>query len=242
MKIIGIIPARYASNRFPGKPLVDIKGLPMVWRVYLQAKKVSLFDEVYVATDDERIFTAIESRGGKAIMTSDRHPTGTDRVAEVAEHVKADWYVNVQGDEPLIEPETIQSVFIPIQNNKDMQVVNLMSKITDPVDAVNPTIPKVITSADNRGVFLTRSLAPFPKGHLDYIYYKQLGVYAFTPEALAFYKNAPQGKIECIEEIEILRFIESGWHVQYVEAVTESIAVDTPKDLQRILKILEQEK
>jgi len=240
MKVVGIIPARYASSRFHGKPLADIHGKPMVWWVYQQAKKVNIFDEVYVATDDTLISTKVEELGGKAILTSSMHLTGTDRVAEVSEKIHADWYVNIQGDEPLIEPETIEAVLNPIkQGSNDIHVINLMARINDPVDAINPTIPKVITGEDGRGIYLTRGTSPYPKGSIDYFYYKQLGVYAFTPSALAFYKSSPRGKIERIEDIEILRFIENGWHVKYIEVETQSIAVDTPKDLEKVRNIFQ---
>jgi len=240
MKVVGIIPARYASSRFHGKPLADICGKPMVWWVYKQAKKVSFFDEVYVATDDILISTQVEELGGKAILTSSKHPTGTDRVAEVAETIDADWYINIQGDEPLIEPETIEAILYPVQQGQckdDVHVINLMAQIKDPVDAINPTIPKVIAGDDGRGIYLTRGTSPHPKGSIEYCYYKQLGVYAFTPSALSFFKDSPRGKIERIEDIEILRFIESGWHVKYVEVETQSIAVDTPKDLEKVRNI-----
>lgn len=237
MKIVGVIPARYASSRFPGKPLADIHGKPMIWWVYRQAKKVPEFDEVYVATDDKRIADAVEEFGGKVIVTSDRHATGTDRVAEVAEKVPADWYVNIQGDEPLLAPETIQAV-LPGKNECTAEIINLMAKITDPVDAINPTVPKVIAAESGRGVYLTRSMSPFPKGSIEYSYYKQVCVYAFTPAALEFFKNAPRGKIERIEDIEILRFIENGHFVQFYEVDGSSVAVDTQNDLERVRELL----
>ena len=170
-------------------------------------------------------------------MTSDKHTTGTDRVAEVAENVHADWYVNIQGDEPLIEPETIQQAIIPIYDLKsdtNINVINLMAKISNPVDAINPTIPKVITNSCSKGVFLTRAPSPHPKGSINFDYYKQLGVYAFSAAALQFFKKAPRGRVECIEDIEVLRFIENGFYVHYVAVETKSIAVDTPNDLEKV--------
>lgn len=238
MKVIGIIPARYHSSRLPGKPLAVINGKPMIYWVYEQAKRVKELTDVYVATDDQRISDAVCGFGGNTIITSDKHKTGTDRVAEVATMISADWYVNIQGDEPMIEPETIKAVLTPINEGVDAEVINLMSKISDPVDAINPTVPKVITNAAGRGIFLTRSLAPFPKGTSEYSFYKQLGVYAFTPKALEFFLNAEQGKVEVVEEIEILRFIENGINVQYVEVDTKSIAVDTPKDLMKVTRLM----
>ena len=240
MKIIAVIPARYKSSRFEGKPLVDICGKLMIERVYLQAKKVKEFDEVSVATDDDKIYNACIERNVKCIMTSTSHRTGTDRIGEVASKIPADLYVNIQGDEPLIEPETIRKAIIPFIEGKasDIKVTNLMTKINDPVDLINFTVPKVIAAEDGRGVYLTRSAAPFPKGNINAEYYKQVCVYGFTPEALEFYceygKKYGKSKIEAIEDIEILRFIENGFRVQYIEVNSETIAVDTPNDLERV--------
>lgn len=243
-KIIGVIPARYQSSRFEGKPLADICGKPMIWWVYQQAKKVPELTEVYVATDDERIFNTCQQLGVDVMMTSTSHRTGTDRLGEIAEKMPADLYVNIQGDEPLIEPETIRQAILPFFNNNDLQVSNLMTKILDPVDAVNFTVPKVITNKDNIGIYLTRSAAPFPKGSLNYHYYKQVCVYGFTPSALKFYceygKKYGKAKIESIEDIEILRFIENGYKVQYVEVDSDTVAVDTPQDLERVREIMKQ--
>jgi 3-deoxy-manno-octulosonate cytidylyltransferase (CMP-KDO synthetase) len=241
MKIIGVIPARYQSSRFQGKPLVDIWGKLMIERVYLQAKQVKEFDTVYVATDDNRIYTACLERDMNCIMTSDIHKTGTDRVGEVAKKISADLYVNIQGDEPLIEPETIRQAIIPFIENPQttIQVTNLMTRIYDPVDLINFTVPKVIASKDGRGVYLTRSAAPFPKGNINAKYYKQVCVYGFRPEALKFYCDSTRGFNESIEDIEILRFIEAGYHVQYIEVNSDTIAVDTPNDLEKVISYIQ---
>lgn len=242
MKIIGVIPARFKSSRFPGKPLVDICGKPMIWWVYQQCLKVTELNEVYVATDDDRIEASCLALGIKVIMTSDKYPTGTDRIGEVAEKIPADLYVNIQGDEPMIEPETISCAITPFFQKPELQVSNLMTRIKDPVDVVNFSVPKVITNRENIGIYLTRSTAPYPKGSIEYNYYKQVCVYGFRPEALRFFCAAPRGKIEAIEDIEILRFIENGYRVQFVEVDSETIAVDTPNDLQRVRTILSQQK
>lgn len=242
MKIIGVIPARYKSTRFPGKPLADICGKPMIWWVYQQCKKVEDFDTVYVATDDNRIFDICKKFGIEVIMTAENHKTGTDRVGEVAQKISADLIVNIQGDEPLLEPETIKAAIKPFYTNPDLQISNLMTPIKNPVDVVNFTIPKVITNRDGIGIYLTRSTAPYPKGSLDYTYYKQVCVYGFKPSALQFYcdygKKYGKAKIETIEDIEILRFIENGYQVQYVEVDSETVAVDTPNDLEIVRSII----
>lgn len=238
MKIIGVIPARFQSSRFEGKPLADILGKPMIWWVYQQAKQVTELSEVYVATDDERIEQVCKTLNINVILTSKKHKTGTDRIGEVAKLVKADLYVNIQGDEPMIEPETIKKAILPFFQDETLQITNLMTKISDPVDVINCTIPKVITNKENIGIYLTRSASPYPKGKLNYSYFKQVCVYGFKPEALEFFCKSERGKIEEIEDIEILRFIEAGYKVKYVEVTSETIAVDTKKDLDKVINLM----
>lgn len=242
MKIIGVIPARYQSSRFPGKPLADICGKPMIWWVYQQCKQVEDFDAVYVATDSDQIFNTCKKLGVEVIMTSDTHKTGTDRVGEVARKIQADLFVNIQGDEPLLEPETIKAAIEPFYVDPNLEISNLMTKIKDPVDLVNFTVPKVITNKDGIGIYLTRATAPYPKGRLDYAYYKQVCVYGFKPNALLFYCDYGikygKAKVEAVEDIEILRFIENGYKVQYTEVDSETVAVDTPNDLERVRAIV----
>ncbi|MCL1986385.1 MAG: 3-deoxy-manno-octulosonate cytidylyltransferase, partial [Firmicutes bacterium] len=237
MKITAIIPARYNSSRFQGKPLADIHGKPMIWWVYQQTKKVTEFDDIIVATDHEKIMQACQNLNINAIMTSDKHPTGTDRLTEVAEKIHADWYINVQGDEPLIEPETIKAL-LPYNIPKNVQVIHLKSKIVNPIDAVNPTILKALTNAENKAIFITRAAAPFPKGSITHDYYRQVSLYAYTKAALEFFKNTPRGRLETIEDIETLRFLENGWDIQYVDVISNAIAVDTPHDLEKVRQIL----
>lgn len=243
MKIIGVIPARYKSSRFPGKPLVDICGRPMIWWVYQQCKKVSDFTEVYVATDDEQIYKVCQQYDMQVIMTSESHPTGTDRVGEVARKVQADLIVNIQGDEPLLEPATIVKAIEPFYKDEQLQITNLMTKIKDPVEVVNFTVPKVITNKEGVGIYLTRATAPYPKGSVNYDYYKQVCVYGFKPQALEFYCDYGQkfgkAKVEEVEDIEILRFIENGYKVQYIEVESDTVAVDTPNDLVKVRQLVQ---
>lgn len=242
MKIIGVIPARYKSSRFPGKPLVDICGKPMVWWTYQQAIQVPELDEVYVATDDQRIYDTCTELGVRVVMTSEDNKTGTDRVGEVARKIPADIIVNVQGDEPLMGVETIRAAIMPMIDDSSIQVTNLMARITDPVELINSTIPKVITNKDNIGIYMTRSAAPYPKGSIDYPFYKQICVYGFRPDALQFYcdygKTYGKAKIEAIEDIELLRFIENGYQIKFMEVEVESLAVDTPNDLEKVRAII----
>ena len=240
MQIVGVIPARYKSSRFEGKPLADICGKPMIWWVYNNAKKVKGFHSVYVATDDDRIVNACKSHNIEVIKTSDKHPTGTDRVGEVSRKISADLYVNIQGDEPMLEPKTIVEAIKPFYENSSLLVSNLMTRIKDPVEVVNPTVPKVLTNKENFGVYLTRSACPYPHKAVQFSYYKQVCVYGFKKEALDFFCNAERGKIESIEDIEILRFIENGYQVQFVEVDSDTIAVDTPKDLEKVRMLLKE--
>ena len=246
MKIVAVIPARYKSTRFPGKPLADICGKPMIWWVYQQAKKVEDFNEVYVATDSTEIEDVCKKFDMNCIITSPDHPTGTDRVGEVAEKVSADLYVNIQGDEPLIEPETIQAAIKPFYSDPSLQISNLITKIKNPVDTVNATVPKVLTNKDGIGIYLTRAFAPYPKGSIEFDYFKQVCVYGFRPQALKFFcdygKKNGKARLEKIEDIEILRFIENGYKVKFIEVNSDSIAVDTPKDLERVRKFIQGKK
>lgn len=196
-----------------------------------------------MATDDEKIFEICQKYGMQVIMTSESHPTGTDRIGEVARKIPADLIVNIQGDEPLLEPDTIAKAIAPFYENEALQVTNLMTKIKDPVEIVNFTVPKVITNKDGIGIYLTRATAPYPKGSVSYDYYKQVCVYGFKPEALQFFceygKKHGKAKIEAIEDIEILRFIENGYAVQYIEVDSETVAVDTQNDLLKVQQLVQ---
>lgn len=239
MKIIGVVPARYKSSRFPGKALSDIHGKPMVWWVYRAAKKVTEFQEVYVATDDDRIYAACEKLSIKAVMTSEAHPTGTDRIGEVARKIKADLYVNIQGDEPLLEPSTIKRVIAPFVNkDTDFCATNLMTEIKKMTELLNVNVPKVVTNKDRNAVFLSRLPIPYPKSASRTRYFKQVCVYAFTPKALMDFCSFERGPLESSEDIELLRFIEHNMKVRMVEVEQEPIGVDTPDDLERVRAIL----
>lgn len=246
MKILCVIPARYRSTRFPGKPLVDICGKPMIWWVYQQCLKVKDFSDVCIATDSKEIFSVCKKLKMKAVMTDANHVTGTDRIGEVARKIKADLYVNVQGDEPLLEPKVIQAAIKPFYKDSHLEITNLMTKIYNPVDVTNFTIPKVITNKDGIALYLTRSPAPYPKGKINFNYYKQVCVYGFKPKALKFYcdygKKYGKAKNEAIEDIEILRFIENGYKVKFIEVESNTIAVDTPNDLEKVREYVKRRK
>jgi len=243
MKIICIIPARYKSSRFPGKPIADICGKPMIWWVYQQAEKVKRIDKVYIATDDNRIEKICKDFNMNVIMTSEKHRTGTDRVGEVARKIKADLYVNVQGDEPLIKSETIEKAILPFEEKTDnIKVRNCMTEIKDMADLIDTSVPKVVVNKRNRAIFLSRLPIPYPKSRRGLKYYKQVCVYVFTPDALEkFCELSKKGPAEEAEDIELLRFIENDIDVEMVEVEQDTIGVDTPNDLEMARKIIEKQ-
>jgi len=238
MKIVGIIPARYASTRFPGKPLADVCGKPMIWWVYQQVKKVIEINEVYVATDDSRIADTCNKYDIPIIMTSDQHKTSTERVNEVAGKISADIYVCINGDEPLISPEIIAAV-IP-NKMEGFFAANLMSEVNDPVEVVDNTNIKVVTDSCGYALFMSRSPIPYPKANFKYKYHKHLGVLAYTKEALEYFANTPKGFNELAEDINELRFIENQKLLYMIKVVSDSVSVDTPKDLEYVRKIINE--
>jgi 3-deoxy-manno-octulosonate cytidylyltransferase (CMP-KDO synthetase) len=233
MEIVGVIPARYKSSRFPGKPLADINGKPMIWWVYQQLMKVSDFSGIYIATDDDRIVDACQKVDLNVIKTSKNHQTGTDRVVEVSEKIDADLYVVVMGDEPLIKSENI-SVLINGMRQQSIDVGMLTTKFKSPVDVVNTTTIKLALNIQNEIIFMSRSPIPFPKSVINYSFYKNIGAYIFRKSALNVYKNTQPGMLEKIEEIELLRLLEQHLFVKAFEIDSDSISVDTPKDLEAV--------
>ncbi|PFH85607.1 3-deoxy-manno-octulosonate cytidylyltransferase [Bacillus sp. AFS088145] len=238
MKIIGIIPARYNSSRFPGKPLADICGKPMIWWVHERLKGLEGLNEVYVATDDIRIKEVCESYGIKTIMTSENHKTHLDRLYEVSTIVDADFYINVNGDEPLIETEAISRILPNGVDSKSLYVSNLMTELKNPLEAVDFSKIKIATDVFGYGLYLARSPIPYPKGTYDFYYKKFVGVQCFTKSALEFCYSAPRGPLEAAEDIDEFRFIENGQKIKFVEANVTTLSVDTPKDLDKVRDII----
>lgn len=239
MKIIGIIPARYNSSRFQGKPLVDICGKPMIWWVYKQVKKVKELAEVYVATDDSRIMRVCEMYDIPSVYTSDKHKTPTDRIHEVSEKVKADYYISINGDEPLIEPETISRI-IPQKITSDLFVSNIITTIKDPVEVIDFTNLKVVINNNNEGIYISRSPIPYPKGSMNCKYKKHVGVYAFNKKALDYYVSTERGNLEIVEDIDLLRFIENKKNVKFIDVDCNTLSVDTPKDVDKVIEIIKK--
>jgi 3-deoxy-manno-octulosonate cytidylyltransferase (CMP-KDO synthetase) len=238
MKIIGVIPARYNSTRFKGKPLAVICGKPMIWWVYNQVIKVKAFEAVYVATDDERISNVCKQHNMKYIMTSVDHKTGTDRVGEVANKINADLYVNIQGDEPLIEPSTIETLVSECLKNKAISVINTMTKIRSTEDITSDSVVKVVTNERNEGIYLSRSPIPYPKNGENIQYYKHLGLYGLSREFLLFFTKTQRGNLEKIEDIEMMRFIENSIPIKFVEVPFDTVSVDKYEDIAKVEKIM----
>jgi 3-deoxy-manno-octulosonate cytidylyltransferase (CMP-KDO synthetase) len=240
MKILGIIPARYASTRFPGKPLVDITGKVMIQRVYEQCVKCPSLDEVIVATDDERILNHIHDFGGKAVMTSPLHQSGTDRCAEVAaNHPEYEIVINIQGDEPYINPVQISKV-AGCFDSPDTQIATLIKKITSADDLHNANMPKVIVNQLSEAIYFSRSAIPHIRGYeaaewlAHYNYFKHIGIYGFRSDVLQAVTRLPVSALEKAESLEQLRWIENGYRIKVAETDLETQAVDTPEDLQKL--------
>jgi len=249
--IIAIIPARYGSTRFPGKALVPIKGKPMVQWVYERTRRSTLIDRVIVATDDDRIFAAVRSFGGEAMMTSPQHATGTDRIAEVALKLDCGLVVNVQGDEPLIHPEMIDQAIMPLTRDRTIPMGTLCRRIEDREEAFDPNVVKVVFDKDGFALYFSRAPIPWDRDRwsgarsfkdmsLDNAMYKHVGLYVYRREFLVQYAQMPQTALESAEKLEQLRALEHGHRIRTVITEHESFGVDIPDDLSKILKQLEE--
>ncbi len=244
-KIIGVIPARYASTRFPGKPLVEINGKTMIERVYTQTKLCSHLSDVYVATDDARIFDTVNGFGGIAIMTKDSHPTGTDRIIEVLEllNTKPDVIINIQGDEPYIRPEQISKV-AECFDNKDCEIATLIKKINDIEELENPNVVKAVIANNKKAIYFSRHAIPYYRGAEGsekvnlHDYFKHIGIYGYKSSTLLKIKDFSPSKLEKAESLEQLRWIENGINIYTQTTDFETFAIDTPEDLERLKKLI----
>ncbi len=237
MKIIAVIPSRYGSSRFPGKPLEDICGRPMLWWVYNQVSKAKGIDEIVVATDNQKIFDVCKENQMNVMMTSIEHSTPTDRLYEVSTKTDGDVYLFVGGDEPLIDPASIEAL-IPKSDVPEMYVANAMTTIKTAPEVIDFTNIKVVVNEKNIGLYTSRSPLPYPKGGLDFEYKKFVGIGAFSRKALDFYYHTPKGKMEKIEECDLMRFIEHQIPVHFFDVECRNISVDTPKDLEKVRKLM----
>lgn len=242
MKIIGIIPARYASTRFPGKPLTDIAGQTMIQRVYLQASKSSLLNKVVVATDDDRIYDHVTSFGGEVIMTSSDHVSGTDRCAEVINSYEDySTVINIQGDEPFINPEQIDLVASCFQA-PSVQIATLVKKINSVEELENTNIPKVGLNHQAQAIYFSRHAIPFQRNSArehwigNHVYYKHIGIYGYRTEVLNKITTLAPSRLELAEGLEQLRWLENGFTIQTAETDLETLAIDHESDLLKIPK------
>jgi 3-deoxy-manno-octulosonate cytidylyltransferase (CMP-KDO synthetase) len=250
-KIVAIIPARYGSTRFPGKALALIGGKPMIQWVYERARQSRMISRVVVATDDERIRKTVGDFGGEAVMTSAKHETGTDRVAEAARDLECGLIVNVQGDEPLIHPEMIDQAIAPLAADPVIPMGTLCRRIEDPREAADPNVVKVVSDRHGFALYFSRAPIPWDRDHWAWMnppgglalhgpVYKHIGLYVYRREFLLSFASLPQTALERVEKLEQLRALEYGHKIRVVQTEHESFGVDIPDDLSKILKRLEE--
>lgn len=245
MKILGIIPARYASSRFPGKPLQMIGDKSMIQRVYLQAQKADLITKVIVATDDQRIFDHVKAFGGAVKMTGHDHLSGTTRCIEVAASFSDfEVFVNIQGDEPFIHPSQLDSLVRPFLNNPALNIATLAKKIQDQTALTNPNVVKVVFGQQLQALYFSRHPIPFNRNQIldhwlnDQEHYKHLGVYAFNMNIRDQLKKLHGGRLYQIEQLEQLQWLEHGMNIQIILTEKETIGIDTPEDLENAIRSL----
>jgi len=239
MKILAVIPARYDSTRFPGKPLVDIKGKPMIQHVYERVLKSKLVDKVIVATDDKRIFEAVKNFGGKVVMTSKKHESGTDRICEAIKNFKDDIIVNVQGDEPGINSKDIDKAIKPLLKDKKVNISTLAIRINSGIDLKDKNKVKVVFDKNNFALYFSRNNIPFDRSHVDNVkkekFYKHIGLYVYRRSFLEGLKKLKPSAMENLEKLEQLRFLDNGEKIKVVITDREAISIDTPADLQKFI-------
>ncbi len=238
MKILGIIPARYASTRFPAKPLIDIAGKTMIQRVYEQAKQCTLFSKIIVATDDDKIYNHVLQIGGDVMMTSTTHQNGTERCAEVIENLsdQFDIIINIQGDEPFVDP-ALFTMLIQAFKDPQIQIATLIKPIVDKAYIDNPNIIKVVKSVTNKALYFSRAAIPFQRNEAAKIqFYKHIGLYAYRKEVLLEIVKLGAGVYEQIEMLEQLRWLENNYPIHLIETDLEADSIDVPADLDRLLK------
>jgi 3-deoxy-manno-octulosonate cytidylyltransferase (CMP-KDO synthetase) len=241
-KVVGVIPARYGSSRFRGKIIADICGKPMIQRVYEQSNKSQLLDQLIVAVDDERVYKCVEEFGGKAVMTSPDHQSGTDRLAEALEKIDADIVVNIQGDQPLFDSRMIDEAVKPMLDDPTLQMSTLKTKIGEE-DYADPAVVKVVVDEEDYALYFSRSLIPYSrdKGAVDV--YEHVGLYVYRKDFLLEISKMPQTYLEKIEMLEQLRVLEKGYKIKVIETECDSISgisVDTPEDLAKVEKLIDE--
>jgi 3-deoxy-manno-octulosonate cytidylyltransferase (CMP-KDO synthetase) len=242
-QIVAVIPARYDSSRFPGKPLASIAGRPMIQHVFDRVRQCRSITCVVVATDDERIFKAVEAFGGEAVMTRPEHRCGTERVAEVAAHITAGIYVNVQGDEPLIDPQAVDSAVEALASDPGVNLATLSVAIVRPADIMDPNVVKVVNDFQGDALYFSRAPVPWVREESERVsaqHWKHIGVYVFRREALLDYPTLPPGELERLEQLEQLRWLENGYRIRVVESTYDAVSVDLPADVARVEALIRE--
>lgn len=239
MKIVGIIPARWASTRFEGKVLAMINGKPMIQHVWERSGKSEMLNDLVIACDDDRIVIAAEQFGAKTILTSKDHASGTDRLAEAIQSIDGDIIVNIQGDEPLIEPAVIDALVMALVNDPSCSMGTVIKRLTAKKELKDPNVVKVVVDGEMNALYFSRSVIPFDRDNdEEAIYYKHLGIYAYRRDFLLSYKSLPKSNLEKVEHLEQLRALEFGYKIKTVITDVETIGVDTPEDLARVEKVI----
>ncbi len=244
-KVVGIIPARYASTRLPGKALENILGVPMIKRVYDACLQSDILDSVHVATEDERIADTVRAFGGQIIMTSPAHASSTDRLAEAIEGLEADIVVNIQGDYPYLDPLMIRECVEPLIEDASLPMSTLMRNLSNPTDLHNPDVVKIVVNLKGDAMYFSRALLPFPRGYRAHGVCEHIGIFAFQREFLAEFSTLTPTPLEQVERLEQLRALEHGYRIrvtltQCADSVLAGFSVDTAEDLDRLEEMLEK--
>jgi 3-deoxy-manno-octulosonate cytidylyltransferase (CMP-KDO synthetase) len=239
-KILGVIPARFSSSRFPGKVLAKIANKTMLQHVYERASLATYLTSTIIATDDDQVYAVAKSFGARVRMTRSDHLSGTDRVAEVASAENAELIVNIQGDEPLIDPAAIDAAILPLVHEPDVVMGTLKKRIEDPREITDPNVVKVVTDHTGDAIYFSRCPIPFERGKpAGTPYFKHIGLYVYQRDFLLAYPALPVGPLEEAERLEQLRALENGYRIRVVETEYESLGVDTPEDLQRVSRLFD---
>jgi 3-deoxy-manno-octulosonate cytidylyltransferase (CMP-KDO synthetase) len=236
--VIGVIPARYGSTRLPAKSLAMIHGKPMIQHVYEKCLKAKLLSEILVATDNKRIFDAVINFGGNVVMTSKAHKSGTDRIGEAVRDIKCDIVVNIQGDEPMIDPRNIDKAIEPLISDKTINVSTLCFKISEKKEINNPNVVKVVLDSNNNALYFSRSTIPFNRDNNKTEYFKHIGLYVYRKDYLLKLIKLKPSKLELSEKLEQLRILESCEKIKVIETKIDSHSVDTPADLKKIKHLI----
>jgi 3-deoxy-manno-octulosonate cytidylyltransferase (CMP-KDO synthetase) len=241
MKVIAVIPARYASTRFPAKLMQDLGGITVITRTYEAAVNTNLFDDVFVVTDSDLIFNEIVSQGGKAIMSTKEHESGSDRIAEAVSNLDVDIVINIQGDEPFIDRDTLSKLIQVYKNDTkgEVDLASLMREITEIQEVENPNNVKVVVDQSGFALYFSRSVIPYPREkNVGVRYMQHVGIYAFRKQALMDFYNLPMKSLEASEKLEQLRYLEFGKRIKMVETNHVGIGIDTPEDLEKARRLL----